>query len=1517
MKIRIGLLVSIFLSIIIETYGQATKSYPFAVGTDQSCGGSKGEIHFYNYNGVTNQISSITSTAVADPVARYTPQLRIGTSGGSSQRFSHSMASVSFNPKDHYIYYAWITTRSFSGSGPVPRTYIWRWPMGSKPTTPTNKLDTLCSVPGFILGIVFDNNGNSYILEFSTEAKGQPHTGYIRSINLTTGVLGTPSKLALTGGAIIYDQGSGDVVMTPSGQLFFAVDNKLFTPDYKSYDGSGTPITCTYIDTIKINTTADYVGMTYAEGETIAAFWGGSCPYYEITPLTAAASLITKTGTVYSATDMASVISGIGAAKKLVSVTPTGTPKQYDVVYDIYVQNYGNMDVTNVQVTDDLTKINGAGNVTLTSVAFTDNPAGLVLNPAYNGKTNINLLNGTGVLPNYPVANNHATIRITCRLSNIEPGIVYNNNATITAKDFNNNSLTDVSTNGSNPDPNGNDKPDDVGEDRPTPLLITVASSSDPCLTLGQIVFRQSFGSGGNKYDLPLAGMGSVVLPTTQYAGAGAPPVAIEKFMLAQNAQTGDPAKWINLTDHTGNAGGRMMLVNADSKANVIYSDEVPPVCPNQQYSFFFYAAFIGNSSYKTICDGFGGFKYPKIVIRVRDKVSGAIITQVTTSDITSTSWQQYGMKFIMPAGFSTVILELVNDGDGGCGNDLAIDDIQFGLCSPEPKVKIGAATDGCIGASATFTATLTDPGALATGIDYQWQIADDLAGPYTNISGATSSVYSIPSVAAGDVNKYYRVIVAATGNMGNPTCEYTSIGYLLQAKDPSIAPTAALTSHSNICPGKTITLSVQGGTLGTNAVWTWYSGSCGGTLVGTGATVNVSPTVTTTYFVRGEGDCGNTTCQQVTVTVSCDIDKDKDGIPDWVESNIPNSFGDHDGDGIINAYDEDYPGFIDNNGDFINDWFQADGDVDGDGIPNYLDLDFPGRIDVNGDGVDDRFDTDLDGVINMLDLDSDNDGIPDVVEAGGTDVDGDGKLDNFIDTDGDGLHDVVDGNTGGSYNSGIGLGLKDTDGDGVPNQFDLDSDNDGIPDVREVGGTDANNDGRIDEFVDLNKDGISDNILGSNALLRTGPDINGDGRADSYPYHNMDKDKVPNPYDLDSDGDGIVDVTEAGFPDADYNGRIDGTIGSNGWSTFVSSMSSLVLKNSDGDPNPDYLDIDSDNDGIPDLIEGPATFQFKFPSGIDTDGDGIDNAFDTWINSWGGYGNYPIDTDGDFIPDYLDQDSDGDGVTDIKEGHDYNFNGFFEEITTLTGIDTDGDGLDDRFDLDNTSAKGTSSNLGNGGSFTGDPSPGTTAVVQQTPPGATNRDWRYMDYALPITRLKFTGTYLGGTSLLNWDIESPEEIISFEVLRSADNLNFESISKMDINLAPNSLRSYNYRDDLMQVSGGNIFYKLKLKGVSGRLMMSDVIRLRTVVFENSELLIKPNPASSFATLHFNSELTGKATLKITDNAGQVVAIQKENVAKGKNSLEISNLSRLGNGIYSVQLIINNEIYTVKLVIAR
>ena len=80
--------------------------------------------------------------------------------------------------------------------------------------------------------------------------------------------------------------------------------------------------------------------------------------------------------------------------------------------------------------------------------------------------------------------------------------------------------------------------------------------------------------------------------------------------------------------------------------------------------------------------------------------------------------------------------------------------------------------------------------------------------------------------------------------------------------------PTASA-SPLNSCAGTPVTLRATGD-LNNAAEYRWYTGSCGGTLVGTGATLIVSPTVTTTYFVRGEGGCTTPgLCGQVTVTVT------------------------------------------------------------------------------------------------------------------------------------------------------------------------------------------------------------------------------------------------------------------------------------------------------------------------------------------------------------------------------------------------------------------------------------------------------------------------------------------------------------------------------------------------------------------------------------------------------------------------------------------------------------------------
>jgi gliding motility-associated-like protein len=82
----------------------------------------------------------------------------------------------------------------------------------------------------------------------------------------------------------------------------------------------------------------------------------------------------------------------------------------------------------------------------------------------------------------------------------------------------------------------------------------------------------------------------------------------------------------------------------------------------------------------------------------------------------------------------------------------------------------------------------------------------------------------------------------------------------------------------------------------------------------------------------------------------------------------------------------------------------------------------------------------------------------------------------------------------------------------------------------------------------------------------------------------------------------------------------------------------------SDGDGVFDAFDADSDNDGIPDLIEVQGTDIML--EADDSDFDGLNDVFN-------GVPAVPVDTDADGIPDYLDLDSDNDGVYDLFEaGH-------------------------------------------------------------------------------------------------------------------------------------------------------------------------------------------------------------------------------------------------------------------------
>ncbi len=174
---------------------------------------------------------------------------------------------------------------------------------------------------------------------------------------------------------------------------------------------------------------------------------------------------------------------------------------------------------------------------------------------------------------------------------------------------------------------------------------------------------------------------------------------------------------------------------------------------------------------------------------------------------------------------------------------------------NPNLAVSVSIAADAnpvCAGTTVTFTATPTNGGATPA---YQWKLNS------SNV-GTNSSTYSNSSLSNGD-NVTCVLTSSETCTTGNPA---TSNTVTMTVNPLPTAPTSVAASPASIVSGNSSTLSYTGGS---GTTFNWYSGSCGGTLVGTGQDLSVSPTSTTTYYGAWTNGCGTSTCQSVTVTVT------------------------------------------------------------------------------------------------------------------------------------------------------------------------------------------------------------------------------------------------------------------------------------------------------------------------------------------------------------------------------------------------------------------------------------------------------------------------------------------------------------------------------------------------------------------------------------------------------------------------------------------------------------------------
>lgn len=466
-------------------------------------------------------------------------------------------------------------------------------------------------------------------------------------------------------------------------------------------------------------------------------------------------------------------------------------------------------------------------------------------------------------------------------------------------------------------------------------------------------------------------------------------------------------------------------------------------------------------------------------------------------------------------------------------------------------------------------------------------------------------------------------------------------------------------------------------------------------------------------------------------------------------------------------------------------------------GTYTYL-LDIDNFINVDEASISTFCDTDGDGILNQFDLDSDNDGITDIIEAGGVDADSDGRVDDNTDTDGDGFADVYDSNDGGAE-----ISDPDTDGDGIPNRIDVDSDNDGIIDAVEVqfgafvapSGLDVDNDG-IDDAYDANNGGID--------ISPNNQDASGD----------------PDYLSLDSDGDGLFDWSEG------YDDNLSGD-----------ALDDMILR--------------ADN------FEIAAGNPLFYINADDADADGVPN----WLE----------DDDADNLLNFLDPD-----------------NGFYQ--------DTDNDGLVDLFDTDNF---GAAANL-------------PDSDADGLP------DFRDLDdqISLPVELLYYTAVKTGNVVRLDWVTLTEINNDYFTVERSVDGTYFTELARISGHGNTADRKEYIFTD--LNPNLGKNYYRLRQTDFDGKETIEGIRWVTFDAEDASEFKLHPNPnEGQLIYLNFNSQTASSLIgISIYDTKGDLQYEKLVNQFFEENELIRLELTiELSPGIYLVVLNTAQQSYTRKLIV--
>lgn len=379
-------------------------------------------------------------------------------------------------------------------------------------------------------------------------------------------------------------------------------------------------------------------------------------------------------------------------------------------------------------------------------------------------------------------------------------------------------------------------------------FFLTLTAKAQLCKgTLGSPIFNKTFDSG--------TGPGAALPPgTTTYTYTTSWPSDGQYTIASTSNPLPGNTHWLTGKDHTGDPDGYMFVVNASYAPGEFFRYTVTGLCSNTTYVFSAWIANVNDTSTISFCKANDPpYVYANVLFKVENHVTKKS-DSVATGNIApvggSIAWKEFGFTFSTGAGQTAVDLVMVNNSNGGCGNDLVIDDISFRPCGPTTSINaLPSKQYYCSGDSILLDATI-GPG--YNNPVYQWQFSSDGGVNWIDIPGATKQDLVLNPVAK-DQEGQYRLVLAENGNINLSKCRIITDAVTIKVtKGP---PVTAVSSPPSICKGNTSTLKASGA-----STYVWSDST-------KASSTTVSPATTTTYTVVGT-DAASGCTSKATVTV-------------------------------------------------------------------------------------------------------------------------------------------------------------------------------------------------------------------------------------------------------------------------------------------------------------------------------------------------------------------------------------------------------------------------------------------------------------------------------------------------------------------------------------------------------------------------------------------------------------------------------------------------------------------------